>query len=344
MGVPNQTGQWTLQYDDPNVNMASASAAWLSASCLASATVTPISLSGGGATAGTVTLSGGVVTGIAVATGGTGYQGAIAIITGTHTVAAVISVQCSGGAVTGFTVIHGGGSYSGTPTVTIYGTRVAGTAITAVFDFEYVANPTAWGLGVTLNVANPAGSWTISNPWVVPPIAATGLAATVDRTNPLAVDGNVLAALSVGGKAPAALRFMDVTAGYGGVANYIDASDLAFGPQVGAATWRTSTTLGVNFAYARFVKTDPADGTRTVLHWTASTKVYGNQPWAVSGSDAPFTVTGSLASGSTVVSAVSSTRHHRGQQHHRDRHPGRYVGRHAGHDHHGQHRRTARPS
>ena len=261
MGVPNQTGQWTLQYDDPHVNTASATAAWLSAYFSSDVTVTPISLSGSGATAGTVTISGGAITGIAVASGGTGYQGAIAVITGGGIGAhAVVAVQCAGGAVTGFTIINGGLNYSGTPTVTVYGTQVAGTAVTAVFDFEYTANPTTWKLGVSLYVANTAGSWTISNPWVVPPVAATGLAATVNRTNPLAVDGNVLAALAVSGKAPAALRFMDVTAGYGGIANYTDASDLAFGPQVGAATWAVGTTMGVSFAYARFINTNPAKG------------------------------------------------------------------------------------
>ena len=36
--------------------------------------------------------------------------------------------------------------------------------------------------------------------------AATGLAAAVDRSNPLAVNANVLAVLLAGGKAPAALR------------------------------------------------------------------------------------------------------------------------------------------
>ena len=309
MGVPNQTGQWTLQYDDPHVNTASATAAWLSAHYSSNVTVTPISVSGNGnAAAGTVSLSGGAITAIAVSAGGTGYQGAIAVVTGTGS-GAIGTVQCSGGAVTGFTVVQGGSGYTGTPTVTIYGTRVAGTAVTAVFDFEYTANPPASVLGVTLNVANASGNWTISNPWVVAPVAATGLAATVNRTNPLAVDGNVLTALSVGGKAPAALRFMDVTGGYGGPSNYIDASDLAFGPQVGAATWSAQTSQWVSFPYLRYLNTNPAKGSGGdgTYNWPASTKIYGNLPWMVSGTDAPFTVTGTLASGSTIVSAVSAT-------------------------------------
>lgn len=313
MTMPNQAGQWTVQYDDPAVNTASASAVWLSAFFSNNVTVAPVSLSGDGlATAGTVTLAGNAVTAIAVASGGTGYQGAGVSITGGGGSGASAIATVSGGAVTGITVINGGSGYTSTPIITIYGTKVSGTAVTAVFDFEYVASPATWTIGVLQNVANAAGSWTITNPWVVAPIASTDLAATVDRSNPLAVDDSILAVLKAGGKTPAVLRFMDVTAGFGGIANYIDDWDLTLGPQVGDASWNGQVTCGVKFAAARFIQTNPAKGSIAsggdgTYNWTPSTKVYGNQPWAVGGMDAGSTITGNLTSGSAVVTNISST-------------------------------------
>ena len=112
------------------------------------------------------------------------------------------------------------------------------------------------------NVANAAGSWTISNPWVVAPIAATGLAATVTRSNPLAVDDSVLAVLTIERQ------------GAGGVAVHGRHGRLRRRRPITStrrtsrsarrsahATWNVSTTtVGLVVAYARYINTDPAKG------------------------------------------------------------------------------------
>lgn len=108
------------------------------------------------------------------------------------------------------------------------------------------------------------------------------------------------------------MRFMDVTGGYGGIDNYIDASDLAFGPQVGNATWHVQTVITPTWVYAKYANTNPSQGPTSgggngTYNYPVATKIYGNQPWAVSGTDAPFTITGTVTSGSPVVTGVSAT-------------------------------------
>ncbi len=203
MGSPSQPGQWTLQYDDPYVNTGTASACWMNSALDASnLTITPVSLSGSGASF-TATESGGAVTGFTQVSGGSGYQGAVVVLSGGGGGGAIAAPIISGGVITGIQVVLGGSGYTSAPTVAIYGTKVSGTAVTSVWDVEYIATttpgtgPTEWDPSLAFNVANAAGTWNIGNPWMVGPNVATRAAvASIDRTRMLAVDDNVITALT----------------------------------------------------------------------------------------------------------------------------------------------------
>ena len=319
MGEPVPFGQWTLQYDDSQVNTASASAVWLH-SAAASVTITPVSLSGPNTTypngytipSANITLTGETVTGISLsgisASILEGYQGAAILISGGGGTYAGAVATVSGGVVTGITIACKGGGYTSKPTVVIYGTEVSGSTVTAVLDVEYIAEPTFWYLGLAVYGANANGVWTVSNLAAVTPNVLAGRTAlspsSIQHTNPVATDANVVAYLTApNGRGPGALRFMDILNGYGGESNYIDPMDLlALTPARGS--WNTNALdTTATFQFVRYMNTNPGS---TTYSWS-STKVYGTQAWAISGTDT-FTLTGCvLTSGSPVVTGVTGT-------------------------------------
>src|SRR6185312_15162529 len=73
-------------------------------------------------------------------------------------------------------------------------------------------------------------------------------------------------------------------------------------PSGAQLNWLTARTVAVDFPFARALNTDPSNSTYA---WS-STRVYAPQAWAVQGPDAPFTITGTLTAGSTLVKNVSN--------------------------------------
>lgn len=323
MGSPNYVGQWTFRYRDPNVNTPAAMALWLTASNITgraslNAIATPVNLSGpnAGTSVGVVvdpadiTIVGTKIAGITLdhTQVGTGYQGAIVVISGGggYGPYAYATATVTNGTVTAINILCGGNNFGGKPTVTIYGTAVNGTTVTAIYDFRYLPNPAGWDIGLSMLAMAPAGGdglghWTAGDLYVIPPDVKTGQPGTVDASMPLATDDNVLRALTTPtGRTPAALRFMDVTQGYGGVSNYVYPTDLQ---DPYSYDWNQRTTsVGVAFQAARYINTNPGS---SIYGWS-STRVYGPQAYFIDGPDAPTTVTGTLTSGSTTVTGFAA--------------------------------------
>jgi hypothetical protein len=319
MAAPSSYGQWTLVYDDPQVNTAGATAAWLTSNQVA----TPVSLSGPASPivvpAGNVTIAGGVVTAVSLTAPtdlrpqlGAGWQGAAVVFYGgTGSGGAAATATVSGGVPTAVNVVAGG-SYTAAPSAYLYGTRVAGSAVTQVFGVEYPATttpgtgPSQWAAQVNLRVAQPQGQWNLGNPWVVAPDARTRLAAAaIDRTKPYAVDDAVVAALTTpSGRTIGPIRFMDATGNFGGGTNYVNPSDLKDGSRLFWNGWNTTT---LNVVAARAVNTDPSNNT----YACSSTKVYGPQAMYVQGPDSfgncislPATDAGTFTGGFTTWAAI----------------------------------------
>ena len=165
---------------------------------------------------------------------------------------------------------------------------VSGTTVTIIYNVQINNGYRAQWIGLTLNVvAPPDGLWHISDPWVFAPNN------TIDRSNPFAVDDNVVNILTgPSGTVPACFRFMDALGGPGGQQNYVDGEDI-FSPNL--LSWNVpycgknpGTPIGdpypsglCAFQYARYLNTTTSSQTYT---WS-STKLYSSQAWAVSGSD-----------------------------------------------------------
>jgi hypothetical protein len=318
MGAASIYGVWTLKYDDPQVNTAGATAAWLwSYADAANLVITPVMASGPASPiaipAGNVTMSGGGIQSISLAglSLGTGWQGAALLIAypagvGAVNVPATATAVVTSGIPTAINVVTPGSGYTSAPTVVLYGTAVSGTTVTHLYDYEYVAvttpgtGPTEWDPTVTLNVTQPQGLWNLGNPWLVAPDVRTHGAASFSRTDGYAVDGGVLAELTTPtGRAPACLRFMDATGDAGGLTNIINPIDLSDGSRL---FWPQNRSQFVHFPFARAVNTDPNN---TTYAWSM-TKAYGTQGWAVQGPDPAFTITGTLTQGSLLVTGVSN--------------------------------------
>jgi hypothetical protein len=315
MTIPAWYGQFTLRYDDSQVNTPNAAAFWATA-LSASFTTTPIPQSGDATVVtltqaqvnSNVTITSGGVTAISLAgvTFASTYQGAGVIVAGGGGSGFAGTVNLTAGTPTSINVACPGTNYSKTGlVVTIYGTSVSGTAVTAVFDVEPVAAPTSWDPTLAVSWAQPQGLNTISNPWLVPPVAATRKAnLSFDRTRPLAMDPNVAGYLTSGGKSIGIARFMDRTLGFGGWSGAALPSDL---PNVANGTfWATLSQRAVAayFQYARFLNTNPAkgpvagggDGTYPAV----TTKCYSQQAWG-STLDPPFTISANTVAGSPTV-------------------------------------------
>lgn len=312
MGAAAPYGTWTACWDDPQVNTANASAVVLaSANDGPNLVVTPASLSGPSAPiaipAANVTMNGNAIKSISLAgvSLGSGWQGA-----GIQTVptgGGMATVTVAGGVPTAVNVVTGGSYAAGKPAVYLYGTLVSGTTVTAQFDYEYAATtapgtgPAEWSTSTTFEVAQPQGLYNLVDPWLVAPDLRTrkGAAVPFDRSNPFVVDDGVLAVLTTpSGRGIGARRSMDSLGNYGGPTNYVNPQDVK---DLSSLNWAKQATTTVNFSVARALNTDPGS---PAYSWS-STKVYGPQAWAVQGPDAPFTITGTLTAGSTLVTNVS---------------------------------------
>ena len=202
---------------------------------------------------------------------------------------AVVIPIVTGGTVTSFFVVRGGSGYSSgsPPTISVWGTGVSGTQVTMIHNFQHISNPNIWAPDVSIFMVNGTGSAPANcNPWAVSPDVLRGNAPvlSIDRTQTLATDDNVLAYLtSPNGNTPGLLRYMDVASGYQNMGNFVDPADISVLPAT--QPWGQNNTRTVNFQFARFVNTDPSSSTYA---WS-STKLYGNQAWAISGVDPTFT-------------------------------------------------------
>jgi hypothetical protein len=188
---------------------------------------------------------------------------------------------------------------NGGSTATLLSTSVSGTTVTKIYDIEFSDTTSTWEPNVGLAISNSSGTMTISNIWVVAPDAITKLASPIDPTRPLASDDSFVRAVTTpDGKAIGCLRFMDATQSYAGSSGFVWPSDLL---DVNADSWGTGSSIYVTFPYARFYNTNPGS---TTYAWH-SPKIYGGQCWFTQ-SDTPFTITGTLTSGSAVVTNLSS--------------------------------------
>lgn len=331
MGNSAYAGDFTLVYDDANVGTSTAAACWLATvPSISNAVSTPRATSGDGSGSlvgsgggvqiptGNITVASGAITAISFSgmTFATTYTGAaIYIATPNGGSGFAGTVVVSGGSPSSVNIVCGGSSYpSGASGMVayVYGTVLSGTTITSVVNFEPASSPTSWDPSVAIYLAQSQGQYTLGTPWVIPPVMPAGTAATnLSRTNPMALDDNVLSALTgAGGRTIGIMRFVDRTQGPGGISNMALPSDL---PPPGTnqqwSTWaqRTSTAY---FSVGRYLNTNPANGPTSsggngTYNWTPTQKVYSPQPWATNFDD-PLTPTAATTSGSPVVANLSS--------------------------------------
>ena len=297
MGMPQQWGQWTLSFIDPDVNTPTQMAAWLES--LYQACV-PVNQSGPAAnlntttpTLATATASGGAITSISTSGLGTGWQAAIVVISDATGRGAVWTANVSGGAITGFNQVQpGNGLYSNNPTVSVYGAALASGRTNQTWYVGYGANPSTWQLQLSFNVASvPAASgpnagkgvYTLSGEWAVPPSIVTRLAQPFDPTQPFAVDDAISGQLKGAGSGVLSpIRAMSYDSSYNNDSNYVLPSDIQ---DPSTFSWGGSATYSVTATQARFWKTDPADSAHA---WSATPKVYGPHPWFTQGPDPSF--------------------------------------------------------
>jgi hypothetical protein len=308
--APAFIGPFTLCYDDTNVNTSTAQPLQLGTTRSSSISLTPVSLTGDTVPVTipsnkfTISGSGGHITGIDLTgiTFASTYQAAGILVSGTtgSGFMATVEVQAGSPAVVH---IHCQGSAYSSANVTglIYGQALSGTEIKTVMSYSYAnSNPTTWSPGVVVRTSNSAGAWGgISNIWVVGPLPNGQANTTIDRTKTFASSDNFIQLL-----APAngdiVMRAMDRTQGFGGTSNLRLPCDLV--DATSGKPWRNlgnRTTVG-RFKFARYLNTNPASG---IYSWT-TTRCYGPQSW-FSNTSPGFIITGTTASGSPVVTALS---------------------------------------
>jgi hypothetical protein len=167
-----------------------------------------------------------------------------------------------------------------TPDFTFLTQTQVGTTITQTWRWN--ANVFAAG---RLNITSSSGTMKISMPWIFAP------GNTIDRSNKFAVDDALVANFTnSAGTGPAHFRFMTQVGGTG-FNSMVDVSDL---------TQLDNMFAGNNIPYnapppvnlttivaARFLNTNPTKSSTgdNTYPWPASTKLYSNAPWAVSGTD-----------------------------------------------------------
>jgi hypothetical protein len=305
--MPAYLGDFTLIYDDPAVNTAGASAVRLGYVWADSrVAVTPVPQSGDGSPvaipAGNVTISGGRIAAVSLegVAFGPGYRAAGVLVSGGGGSGFAGTVIVRDGRPASVNVICPGRGYqSAGLAATVYGIGLEGRTVTQVFRFAHaMPNPAYWSPDVTLWVArraDPGGtaaSWNLGDPWVISPGHRPA------RGRRLALDQDVRADLTAAdGRPVGVLRYLDRIASSGGVEQYILPSDLPAGTSGAYPTILNARTTTVDFAYARYLNTNPAD----TAHPWVSVKCYSPQAWAASGVDLAFTRTATLAAGSPVV-------------------------------------------
>lgn len=309
-GIAGLAGRWRAQYADPLVNRAGATWVEIVATAAQNAWVNLSGPNAGDTTglvvaAADIALSGGALASVGVANSslGSGWQGAFARVTGGGGGSGgVVTPLVSGGVITGWQVVCPGSGYTSAPTITVYGAAVSGTTVQIDVDVSYPSSPSTWELDVTLYVAAPGdgsdvAAWGISDYAVLPPDPQSGLPQSYDPSDPLAPDAWLIAALTDGGKVASCLRFMDSCQDYAGATNFVLPTDLL---DPAADNWQATPTRTIYFTQARYVNTDRSSAT---YGWS-STKVYGVQD-GFSQSDAPASISGTLAAGSAAVTGVS---------------------------------------
>ena len=222
-------GIWALQYDDDyyggNTSVNPAYATLLSdVFANASQHVSLVAVAGPHTTlpvAGAVTINGGgVITGIALGTAGTGLQAVLVKITGTGTYACAVAKVVSG-SVASYAILASAAGWSGTPTVTVTPVAMAAGVVTAQFNINFTTENIGGKMVLALNLASDAdGAQHCHNPAVFAP------GNTANRSNPLATDDNVVAALTKNGNGPGVLRFMQAIGGSVD-ANCVDVGDIS---------------------------------------------------------------------------------------------------------------------
>jgi hypothetical protein len=218
--IAQYRGTWALQYDDDLAATGQPTFVSLSTTSVILPVNGPFTAL---PTVGTVTIGGGAfagqITGITLATGGSGLQGVLVLISGGGGTGATYVGNVSGGVLQSPLIkVNGGQSYTSTPTVTLTPIAVSGNTVTQLYSTNSTPN-----LGVLytliLNIATVDGKQHITNPWAFAP------GNTIDRTKPHAVDDNLIANLTANGNGPGVLRFMD-SAGDPACTGVQDVSDM----------------------------------------------------------------------------------------------------------------------
>lgn len=212
---------------------------------------------------------------------------------------------------------------TGNATVALLSTTTTTTTTTKVFDVQYTSSdPVRWEMSLSIVIVSPPNNtggsdglahWafgTLGTPdamWLSPP-ALDGSAMAVDRSNPFAINPNVRAQLTSGGKTVEHIRQMESFGG-DGLCNRIYACDL---PQI-AGFWPNGRSCGpVTFSHVRFCNTDPAKGSKAsggdgTYDWPASTRVYGPQADSVFNDGGTTAIVAIVKAGAHAITITSGT-------------------------------------
>jgi hypothetical protein len=260
---PSQTGNCFLTYDDPFVNTTLATMVRLNGNGT-NTKCQILNLSGPNeGTYNSITvnpndifIASGSLVGITTKSTnfGSGYQAALAVISGSVGTYAIALPIVKNGLINSFAIISSGINYSATnkPIINVYGLGSAGNTVSGVFNVTYIPNNITRNAGITVSMAQTSGLYLIQNLAVTLPDPVTGLPQPYDKNDPLSPDVSVVYGLS----GIDCIRHMDVTGGYGGPNNYTTEHDLM---NSSWGNWDTANNISATFQFARAVNTNPAN-------------------------------------------------------------------------------------
>jgi hypothetical protein len=176
------------------------------------------------------------------------------------------------------------------------GTRtVVGNTVTIAYNVTRVASPANWSVDLGLGCSSPINTWTASNLWIFAP------GNTIDRSNALAVDDNMVRWLTspVHSYTSHAVRPHQQLS-FGSSLSCVDAADLR---NVTDFTWSVCPAVGVVVDSYRYYNTDTAKDNvvgDSTYPYAASPNVYFKQ-FGYSGTDSYGNYIGPLKSSANVA-------------------------------------------